>query len=134
MHTLGIPAVLYMDRLLHKTHADALAVHPDDFTAAFHIILIGGKRSGHNDITADVEATFDLDVGSTGAQIFDDALKQLTVGGKMGFHKTGLADMHTGIARFNPMTSERRGWFGAAGLGPAAFHHGITIYLEAQPF
>ncbi len=90
---------------MQKTYADTLAVQSHNLTAPFNIILIGGKRPGDDDITANAEASFDLNVGSTGAQIFDDALKQLAVGGKVGFHKAGLADMQAGVSRFDTMTS-----------------------------
>ena len=101
-------AVLDAEGSLHEAHADTLSIHPDDLSAPLDVVLIGGKRSGHNDIAANAEAPFDLYVGPTGTQILDDAFEQLTVGGKMRFHETGFTGVQAGIARFTTTPPQYR--------------------------
>jgi hypothetical protein len=50
----------------------------------------------------------------------------------VGFHKAGFAGMQTGVARFDAVSPEYRGWTGSSGLGFYTFHHVITIYREAK--
>lgn len=114
---------------MDKTHADALAVLADNFAPAFDLILIGGKRSRHDDITPHDETALDLNISAACTEIFNNALEELAVGGKMGFHRAGPAGMQAGIAGFAGVATANTGWLGAVGLRQYAFYHGITIYL-----
>lgn len=52
--------------LLNETHSDARAVHADDFTAPFDIILVGSEGAGHDNIAPDAKAALDLNIGAAG--------------------------------------------------------------------
>ncbi len=112
MATLLIAPGDGVGRLLDEAHADALAVPANDLSAPLDIILVWLKRTSDDNVAPDDEAAFDLDVSTAGTEVFDDAFKELAVGGKMRFDRAGLAGMEPCVAGFAGRALRCSGRFG----------------------
>jgi hypothetical protein len=69
---------------IEKLDAKTPGIQAHDFTAALDLAPILGERTRYHDILPHEKLGLALDIGPTGTEILDAALKKLAVGGKIG--------------------------------------------------
>ena len=86
MEKPGLPGDVTVSQAtsIEKLDAKPPGIQAHNFTAALDIAPILSERTRHHDILPHEKLGFALDIGPTGAEIFDAAFKKLSVGGKIG--------------------------------------------------
>jgi hypothetical protein len=74
----------FFNRLLEeKPDSKPPIIKTNDLAVAFHLALIFGKGSRHHDILSNIKLCFALDVGPSGAAVYDPSFEKPALGHKM---------------------------------------------------
>jgi hypothetical protein len=73
---------------IEKLDGKPIGIQTHNFATPLDLALVLGKRARHDNILPHEKLGLALDIGSSGTEVFDAALKKLPVGGKIGVFRT----------------------------------------------